>query len=71
MINGGSGGWFELGGNDAGAGEVAGDEVDDMTSVIVPDISPAAAGCSSRLRSGSQSVWVQANPDQAASHSVS
>lgn len=47
MISGGSGGWFGFGGNDAGAGEVDGDEVDvevvDMTSAIVPNLSPAAA----------------------------
>lgn len=57
MISGGSGGWFGFGDNDAGAGEVDGDEVVDMTSVIVPDLSPATASCSSRLRSGSQCVW--------------
>lgn len=57
VISGGSGGWFGFGDNDAGAGEVDGDEVVDMTSVIVPDLSPAATSCSSRLRSGSQSVW--------------
>ena len=37
VTSGGSGGWFGLGDNDAGAGEVDGDEVVDMTSVIVPD----------------------------------
>lgn len=57
VISGGSGGWFGFGDNDVGAGELDGDEVVDMTSVIVPDLSPATASCFSRLRAGSQSVW--------------
>lgn len=58
VISGGSGGWVWFGDNDAGAGEVDGDGVVDMTSVIVPELSPAQQRLAPhRLRSGSQSVW--------------
>lgn len=70
MTKGGSGGWFVFGDNDAGAGEADGDEVVDMTSVIVPDLSPAAASLLLKAEIRVSECLVQANPHPAASHSV-